>query len=556
MKIIDPQPGPPWLTRGLETTLVACLLLGQVFFLAGVAARMSPAGDERTFYLYGHRILFEGSFERDDERMFNSKMPAQVINVLPQYLGEKLKLWPFTRLSRNVGPVPPRAPHVAYLFWARLALICLVPGFGLIFYLWARRLYGPLPGLVLLLLLAISPNLTAVWSLIVNDGLMAAGFLAALFFCRRYTLKPTAGRLIAAGFFLGLAQLVKNTAVLLAIIVPVAWLLETWSRTWTELTQGRLRVVGRRILKAGGVLVAWLAITLVVVNFGFGWQGFGASVKEVNPRSAPFRNLPPALQKLPLPLPYDFLNGLDQVIYDDQNSLTIGLVYLGGRANHMGWAAYYLKGLLWKLPLGLLGLLGLALVLRWQRVLTPDDAWLIVPVAVIMLNMSLRTTVQLGVKYVLIIVPFLILFSGRVLVFRPNKWPVFHYAAVGLLAAWMIFSSLKAYPNYVSYFNETVNPNQAYKYLAHYDLSAGQGRDRAIKWAKAQNPPVEVNPHPLKPGRVLVSGGALLALHGEDRWRLLRESYQPQKVVAGEYFLFEINNLTPRQWTLSPRTQP
>ena len=553
IRMVTPAPGPKWLSRKLETAILILLLAGQVAFLAGVAARQSPAGDERTYYLYAHRILFEGSFFRDDNAMFNSKMPGQTINVLPQYLGEKLKLWPFTMISRAVGPVEPKAPHQAYLFWARLApIVLLAPLAGLLFYLWGRRLYGPLPGLILLLVLILSPNLTASLSLIISDGWMALGFMAALYFCRRYAARPSWGRLVLAGIFLGLAQLIKNTAVLLALVVPLAWFLESWPQTQDDLAQRRWRTLARRGGGGLGVLAAWLVIGLGVINTGFGWQGFGAALADIKPVSAALRDLPSFLLNLPLPLPLEFVNGVDQVLFDDQNSMTIGLVYLKGLARHMGWAGYYFQGLLWKLPLALLHIFGLALLLRWRRMATPDDAWLVVPVVVVLLRLSFSNTVQLGIKYVLIILPLMILFSGRLFLPTASRWAVAQKIGKGLFVVWLAFSTLSHYPHYISYFNETVAPTEKYRYLAAYDLSAGQGWDEADKWAKAHYSGLVPNDPNPKPGPILVSGGALLALHGEDRWRVLRESYRPVMNVAGEYFLFQADDLTPRLWTYYP----
>ncbi len=554
IEMIRPASPPGWLTRRTELALVAVLLIGQVVFLAGVAARQSPAGDERTYYLYAHQILFEGSFQRDDNAMFNSKMPGQVVNVLPQYLGEKLKIWPFTLISRSAGPVEPKAPHQAYLFWARFApILLLTPGLALIFYLWARRLYGPLPGLILLFLLALSPNLAASLTLIISDGWLALGFVAALYFCRRYVAEPGPGRLILAGVMLGLCQLIKNTAVFLALAAPLAWFLETWPQTRERIGQGRWGEIFRRTAKAAGVLTLWLVIGLAVINTGFGWQGFGASLAQVDPVSAPLRNLPGFLLNLPLPLPLEFANGLDQVIFDDQNSMTIGLVYLKGLARHMGWAGYYFQGLLWKLPLALLILFGLALFLRWRRKATPDDAWLMAPLVVVLLRLSFSNTVQLGIKYVLVAVPLMILFSGRFFLASKSRWSFAHIFAMVLLPLWLAFSTLSSFPHYISYFNETVRPTAKYKYLAAYDLSAGQGWDEAERWAEKHHPGLEPNGAP-GPGLNLVSGGALLALHGDDLWRVLRESYSPLRTVAGEYFLFQADDLTPRLWSLKPET--
>lgn len=535
-----------------EAALVGLILVIQLIFLGLVADRQSPAGDERTFYLYGHRILYEGSYFRDDERMFNSKMPLQAIHALPQYLGEKVGLWPFNLLPEKVGRVNPKAPHRAYLWWARMAGAILVPVYSLVFYLWARRLYGQLPAICLLLFFGLSPNLTATWTLIVNDGMLVGFCLIALYLCRRYVAAPSAGRLIAAGVALGAAQLVKNTAVLLAIMVPAAWFLEKWPRIWAVIAGKNWGELARRSLKAGGVLAAWMAIGLMVINTGFGWQGFGATLAETKPVSSVFRDLHPALLAIPWPLPLEYLNGLDQLIFDDQNSLTIGRVYFNGLANHMGWVGYYPLGLLWKLPLPVLILFGLAVALKWMRRSTPDDAWLIAPMVILLLRMSFSNTVQLGIKYVLLAVPLMLLFSGRVLTSLGEYRAKAQISTTVPLLLWMVLTVTASYPHYISYFNDLISPEAKYRHLSLYDLSVGQGTDEAYEWAKTQKKEIAFRPPEPKPGQILVSAGDLLALHGPDHWRVLRESHRPLRTVAGEFLLFEADRVEPRQWTVVP----
>ena len=374
-----------------EACLVALILVAQLGLLIAAARANDPVADERSTYLYGQRILNEGRFDRarnDRTRIFNSKMPVAALAALPQYLAEQAKVWPFTRLGESIGPVNPRHPHIAYKFWSRLAVLSLAPLLGLVGYLWSRRLYGRGPALVVLLLLTLSPNLSAFLGLILNDGPAIIAFFGAIFLFRRFSLAPSPGRLIWAGAGLGLALLTKNSTVMIPPLVCLAWGLEKWPdirtllarRDWTGLVKGiRFCLIS---------LTGWLIAAGLVLNTGFGWQGFGHTLAGIKPQSAVLRHLPPALQALPLPLPRAFTVGLDMIRYDDQNAETNSMIYFNGLRRHFSPPEYFAVGLGLKLPLAILILLGWAAIRKWSRDSTPDDPWLIVPVVVLGLQIS------------------------------------------------------------------------------------------------------------------------------------------------------------------------
>ena len=535
-------------SRRVEALLVALVLLGQVVFLASVAARIDPSGDERSFYLYGWRVLFQGRFDRDDARIFNSKLPANAIAVLPQYLGEKVKLWPFTRLAEEIGPVSAHHSQAAYYFWARLSVILFISGTGTVLYLWARRLYGPAVALIVLLLYVLTPTINGFNVLVSPDGLTVAAFLLAVHACRVCVLRPGGIRLLWAGTTLGLALLVKHSAVLLGPAVVLAWAMEKSPATLAAIQARRWRELAGKSARAAAMVATWAAVALLVLNAGFGFQGFGATVERIGPESAAMLWLPGPLKRLPLPVPEEFLNGLDQVIYDDQNAQGRGLIMFNGLMNRMGSAWYQPEALALKTPIPIILIFIAAAWLKWRRQSTPDDAWLVVPAVIIILNMCLRTTANTGVKYILPAMPFMFIFAGRAVSWAMRSirpWPAMALAAA---TAWLVLADFTAFPNYQAYFNEIVPRNQTYFYLCQHDIDAGQARSLAKRWLAEQPDKVSFDSCGWLSGRVLVGAHALQGVDGEDCWRQLRESHRPSAVVADSYFLFDVDRREPRRW--------
>ena len=531
-----------------EAGLVALVLVAQLGLLIFAARANDSVADERSTYLYGQRILNEDRFDRarnDRTRIFNSKMPVAALAALPQYLAEQAEVWPFTRLKSLVGPVNPRHPHMAYKFWSRLAVLSLAPLLGLIGYLWSRRLYGRGPALAVLLLLVLSPNLSAFLGLILNDGPAIIAFFGAIYLFRRFVLAPSPGRLLGAGVGLGLALLTKNSTVMIPPLVCLAWGLEKWpdirallaGRDWTGLAKGaRFGLIA---------LVGWLITAGLVLNIGFGWQGFGHTLAEIKPQSAALRHLPPALKALPLPLPRAFTVGLDMIRYDDQNAETNSMIYFDGLRRHFSPPQYFAVGLGLKLPLAVLILLGWALVRKWNRNSTPDDAWLIVPAVVLGLQISFGMGLVIGTKYILPIVPFLLVFCGRLFV---GPLPKFKAIALIGLIAWTGLSTLSQYPNYLAHFNELTPSNRVYRRLANFDLDVGQAYTRAERWSRDRRVSLVAADPPETTGPTLIKGNLLLGNWIYDLARVMRECYQPSERVVGSYFLFDRFDNRPRQW--------
>lgn len=180
-----------------------------------------------------------------------------------------------------------------------------------------------------------------------------------------------------------------------------------------------------------------------------------------------------------MPLPYPYLQGLDLVKYGDESGTGFGRIYLLGELrSNRGFPSYYLVAFLFKTPLGLQVLLLWAVVQAWRRRLGAEffrhEFFLVVPALFFALYFSLFFRAQIGIRYLLVIYPLLIVFAGSLARDWRQMGPKARLAGAGLLL-WIAGSNLSYAGHYLSYFNELVgNRRNSYKILADSNLDWGQ----------------------------------------------------------------------------------
>jgi hypothetical protein len=146
------------------------------------------------------------------------------------------------------------------------------------------------------------------------------------------------------------------------------------------------------------------------------------------------------LEEIPIPLPSNYLLGIDHQKYDfelDNPS------YLRGEWSDAGWWYYYLYGLAVKMPLGTLALVFLALVLQLFGKLgtapRADTVLLLVPVFYILFLVSSQTGLNHHVRYVFPILPFVFIWTSQVATAASRGVRGLAYAALACTV-------LRAYP--------------------------------------------------------------------------------------------------------------
>ncbi|QEH33075.1 hypothetical protein OJF2_15720 [Aquisphaera giovannonii] len=381
---------------------------------------------------------------------------------------------------------------------------------GLVVFAWSRMLYGPGGGLLSLALWCLCPNILAHGRLLTTDAGSTAIGAAATFAFWLYLRKPNWLRGAAAGVLLGLAQLTKFSMLALYVVWPflaVIWLM------LAVRPDERFRTIGK--YAAHGVLVVILSV--LTIDAGYFFEGVGtplgrfefASTSLTRPVPGGLRQAPATknrlfamhwpfrenrfrgtiLAGLPSPLPSHYLLG-----FDEQRIETEGIlkrmnrafealragdletaraeamsadasvqgypVYLNGELRRTGWWYYYLAALLYKVPEGTWGLVILSVaslvVRRRSGADWADEVCLAAFPAFLLFSMSVLTDINLGLRYVLSIFPYVHIAAGKVI-----PWAIglggkpAHWAWGGIASLLLLTASATAWihPHYLTYFN-------------------------------------------------------------------------------------------------------
>jgi 4-amino-4-deoxy-L-arabinose transferase-like glycosyltransferase len=479
--------------------------------------------DEASHLAYGERGLAQGTFARDSD-ILNSKMPVSVLNALPLFLAARSG----------------RALDWRQRLWlARLPTVLLGLALGVLVLLWAWELFGFGAGALALWLYTCCPNFLAHSHLVTTDVATALGMFGATYAFWRYRERPGGWRLAVAAAAFGAAQLTKVTALFLVPILVLIVLAEAVRR---RLAGGRGEAAGtlappRRLPRALLPVAAFAAAGLLAVNLGFAGERTLLPLSRYAPVSRPFQALAaaPVVRAVPLPLPQPYLAGLDMVARDASAATP---TYLHGHLSVHGFWDYFLVALLIKAPVGTLALICLAAWLAASGRLRAAraEAFLLVPVVFLLAYLSLAFALQIGFRYFLPALPFLLVFAARVAAWRPPGW--WWAAGVGLLAAWTAVSSWSVHPHYIPYFNELVGgPRNGFYWLADSNVDWGQDDDY-VREVYARRSPVKLWIEPNGPiaGRV-----AVRLTHLAFRYDWLRERFRPVELVHNSWGIFDLD---------------
>jgi len=384
------------------------------------------------------------------------------------------------------------------LFLARCFCIPLSLLGGYVCYRFGTELFGRLAGFFALLLWCFSPMILAFGYVIMPDVGSATFGILAFYVFYVWLRSPDWSRCYFAGIALGVAQLTKFTLLTFYPIMIGFWGLYAFTMRKT---------ITRQIwFLQSSQLLALLFISVLVINFGYGFEGSLIPLKDYEfisrtmcgntkwnhetgftPTGNRFRET--WLGHVPVPVPANYLLGIDV----QKKDFEIGQdSYFFGEWSKEGWYSYYLTGLVIKEPLGFWTLLAIAIVLavrsRAHRTNTCAEVMLIVPVLIIMLLISSQTKLNHHLRYAIPILPFLFIHASRLGKHCEKR---FFVLALSLpLMAWFFLSSLYFYPHSQAYFNILIGrPENAPKYLLGTNIEWGQDLFFLEQWYRA-NPDV------------------------------------------------------------------
>jgi 4-amino-4-deoxy-L-arabinose transferase-like glycosyltransferase len=409
-------------------------------------------------------------------------------------------------------------------------------------------LYGVLPGFLALVLFVFDPNIIAHSRLITTDiyatGMVALTIYTFWLFSKHRNWKFA----ILSATALGVSQLAKYTSAYLYPILAVIVLVRDF-RLWGKILRERDIQKAWRHIKTGMVNVLFfLLVSVLIINIGFLFNKTFTPIKDYAFRSELFQSIQAKLTPigfLPVPTPYPYLDGLDWVQSRERSGEGYGRLYLLGELRQgEGFKGYYIIASLLKTPIAsqiiVLLAIGVYLINRKDYQFFENEVFLFVPIVFFFYYFNFIFRAQIGIRFYLVIFPFLYVFSGGLVKNWHNFKSRSKFGLVCLLI-YLIGSVIGAYPHYIPYFNELIGDQKnAYKYLVDSNLDWDQAlgiRDQYL----LDNPEAIFEPSRPTFGRIIVSPNNLVGilLH-KDRYAWLLENFEPVDTIADVYLIYEI----------------
>jgi hypothetical protein len=387
-----------------------------------------------------------------------------------------VRLW-FTLLIRGEqwqiekehgGPVTAIRPEPqALLARARAMNVLLGLILGGLLWVSARRMFSEGAANFALALFAVSPPLIAHFSLATHDAPVALGIFAVAALFLWWRENPTWGRTILLGMGLGGMLGTKHSAVpmfvlalgLVLILRPQAWTLRPRSWNWGQ---------------AAGCAAA--ALLLV-------WASYFFHISQVTLRDGtlhatfpnfdqPLETRVPVRASATLYVPAaEFLTGLLNVAENSRMgypAFLLGESYVGGKRH------FFPLVMLIKWPtLMLLAAAAGGVLLLFGKTARPAGLGIMLLFPAVYFALAVTSNMNFGDRHILPVFPFLLLLSAALWQWARRRRTLL--AALVLVVALQAGDTARYAPDYLSYFNPLVNPEESYRLLTDSNLDWGQG---------------------------------------------------------------------------------
>lgn len=362
-----------------------------------------------------------------------------------------------------------RARYHALYVLGRLPMIGLALALVVAVHACGTRLLGARAGLGAAALAAFCPTVLAHGHLVGTDVGAALGVFLAAWASLGAFRAPTVARTLVLGITLGGALLTKFSALALYPIVAVL----------AAVAAAGARPRWRPLAALAGAV----ALSVAIVNAGYLGRGTGAPLVADQLHSPTLRAVAARLGAVPVPLPAEFIDGLDRQHFEASSTYP---VYLHGELSWTGWWYYYPVAFALKetLPMLLLVAAGAATLALGAATRDPlVRAFLAVPPLLFGVLLVTATDIDLGLRYLLPAYPFLFLVAAAPLAAGRRA-----LAGVGaLLVALHVAVSAAATPHHIAYMNALAGPpDQRWHWLVDSNLDWGQELRRLAAYQRTR----------------------------------------------------------------------
>ncbi len=303
--------------------------------------------------------------------------------------------------------------------------------------------------------------------------------IASAYAFRTWLRKPSWTSAAVSGVALGIAQLARTILVVFIGLWVILWIIHILSRRTPP---------HPTFMRSLVQLLVQFAIMLYVLNAGYAFEGTFQRLGDYQFSSARFagtdvkeatfgnRFRDSLLSELRVPVPANYVLGMDVQLKDCENTYGHMRSYLRGEWRSRGWWYYYLYALAIKVPVGVLLLTALRVrdlchTRPWPQI--AEEAFICAPMLAIVGLVSSQTGFNHHVRYCLPLVPFWCVWLGKLgtCTYRLNASGV---CVAGCLV-WSVASAAFVYPHELSYFNELIGgPRNGAKHLVDSNIDFGQ----------------------------------------------------------------------------------
>lgn len=491
--------------KKLYTAVLVIAILGFMFFLALFSSKgglFGIPGDSGTVDEVAH-IPSGYSYDKYLDYRLNPEHPplAKALAGLPLAVQSNIKGikddWSWNAINQweagwyilyEAGNNP---AHV--LFWSRLPMILLMIGLGLFLFKWASELRGRKIGLIVLLLYAFYPDVIAHGRLVTTDIAAAFGYVISIYYFDRAIKEKSTKNTLIAGLTFGIAQLLKFSSFLLFGVFLLLIIIRSivnkksdsfWKELWSNFKPYFWICVSSLIL-------VWLIYIPFVWNTPIDIEHKLIEINMTNdPRTLPLRNFLHLFEGNPITrgLGHYILGAMLVFARVAGGNATFALGHISDKS--ISW--YFPFAWLVKTPISIIVLFIWSIVILFTSKFykNKEKFWtisLFLAPWLVYWAFTLRGSLNIGIRHLIPIVPFVLLLIGYgINEILKSKNKIGKYI-VGILAVFLIVSTLSYYPSYIGYFNEAVPRDQRYKYLVDSSLDWGQDLLRLKKYVDDNN---------------------------------------------------------------------
>ena len=415
---------------------------------------------------------------------------------------------------------------------ARLGVLPFFLVASLLVFLWAHRVGGRLAAAGAVLLFTTLPPVLAHAGLATTDMAVTSTVVLAAYCGLLWLDRPTVVRSLVLGIAAAAAVLSKFSALLFLPAAAAAIALIRWS------TRESSAEKAPAMSRTRALRVTFLAALLAV------WMGYRFEVGPLVPSSASLVEADSAredaLERLvaapifPAPALFEGVGHLAAKNRAGHKS------YLLGEVRDTGWWYFFPVALAVKTPLAFILLVGAGAFAAARSPPGRERGRQLEPIAIAIaiLLVCLPSRINIGLRHVLPMYPFLAIIAGVGLARLVNlrRAAPAGAACAALLVGWHLAASIQAHPDYLPYFNELAGDHPE-RILVDSDLDSGQDLKRLADTLRARGVPAVW---------LAYAGSATVTEHGLPSVRWL-QPHQPVKGwVAASLYSLKLGSLGTR----------